>query len=102
MGAPVEDDELIELIRVMSELLSSAGEPVWAQRLMTIAGVMAAARGDRDRRQTAIRRILELYRSGMGGFQDLVLQDCHGIREEQQEFGRLRSRLFEEARARLG
>jgi hypothetical protein len=37
----------------------------------------------------------------MGSFQDLVLKDSDGVRPEQDEFDRLRDRLFEEARAAL-
>ena len=45
-------------------------------------------------RQSVIRQMLRLY-GGMGSFNDLVLQDSHGVLPENNELDRLRHELHE-------
>jgi hypothetical protein len=85
-----------ETIAQLLELLVSVGEAPWAALMERLLSAVREANGAEERRAIA-GRVLQLY-GGMGSFNDLVLQDAHGVRPEQDEFGRLRSLLFEAAR----
>jgi len=98
-GKPVHHGLLAVLVDLVA-LLSSASQGRYSKGISSIYDALWDAQGDRAREQAVIREILSLY-GGMGSFQDLVLQDAHGVRPEQDEFDRLRHRLFEEARAAL-
>jgi hypothetical protein len=91
------------LLAVLSDLgvvLSDANQGRYSSGLSSIHDALRDAQGDRAREQAVIRQILSLY-GGMGSFQDLVLQDSNGVRPEQDEFDRLRHRVFQEAWAAL-
>ncbi|MFC0534158.1 hypothetical protein [Phytohabitans kaempferiae] len=86
----------------MAELVLSAGEGLrLSQSLGKLAADLDRAGDDPAERRLVLRLILTMYQQGMGGFQDLVLQDDKGVRPEHDEFSRLRSRLFERALSEL-
>jgi hypothetical protein len=91
---------LLEVLNDLVVLLSGANQSPYSSGISSIHDALRDSQGDRAREQAVIRQILALY-GGMGSFQDLVLQDSDGMRPEQDEFDRLRHRLFEEARAAL-
>ena len=91
---------LLEVLNDLVVLLSGANQRTYSRGISSIHDALRDSQGDRAREQAVIREILALY-GGMGSFQDLVLQDSDGMRPEQDEFDRLRHRLFEEARAAL-
>jgi hypothetical protein len=91
---------LLEVLSDLVVLLSDAHQSRYSRGISSIHDALRDAQGDHAREQTVIRQILSLY-GGMGSFQDLVLQDSNGVRPEQDEFDRLRHRLFEEAWAAL-
>ena len=91
---------LLEVLSDLVVVLSDANQSRYSRAISSIHDALGDAQGDRPREQAVIRQILSLY-GGMGSFQDLVLQDSNGVRPEQDEFDRLRHRLFEEAWAAL-
>lgn len=65
-----------------------------------LANAVEASSGDDVGRQGLVREILGLF-GGMGSFQDMVLQDASGVLPQQDEFDRLRTELFQQARREL-
>ncbi|SCG62204.1 DUF6966 domain-containing protein [Micromonospora inositola] len=76
-------------------------EPRWSSSVAGLGRRLDEAGTDRHVRQRVVRDILGLYRHGMGGFQDVVLQRDGAVLPEQQQLDRLRSALFEESRRQL-
>ena len=64
------DDTLVAL----ALLLRERDELVWADSCERLAAAAADA-ATADERSNVARAVLRLYRLGMGGFQDVVLQD---------------------------
>jgi hypothetical protein len=95
-GAP----ELAATLTAVIRLLDQGGEPDWARRLQGILNRLLADESAASE-QAAIREILALYQQGMGGFQDVVLQNSSGVLPEQRDLDALRHRLFEDAREQL-
>lgn len=100
MTAEIAHHGLLEVLSDLVLLLSDANQIRYARGISSVHDALRDAQGDRAREQAVIREILSLY-GGMGSLQDLVLQDSNGVRSEQDEFDRLRHRLFEETRAAL-
>jgi regulator of protease activity HflC (stomatin/prohibitin superfamily) len=92
--------EVAATLTAAIQLLTRAGEAAWASRLQRILNQLQD--DSATSQQAAIRQILTLYQQGMGGFQDVVLQDSSGALPAQRDLDRLRRRLFEEARGQLG
>lgn len=88
-------DGVAESLRALSSLLHRAGEPRWAALLGSLAEEAAAPRPADERRQLLVT-VLGLYR-GMGGLDDLVLQDASGVRPEQSTLDDLRRKLHAQA-----
>lgn len=88
-------DGVAESLRALSSLLHRTGEPRWAALLGSLAEEAAAPRPADERRQLLVT-VLGLYR-GMGGLDDLVLQDASGVRTEQPALDDLRRKLHEQA-----
>jgi hypothetical protein len=86
---------MAETLAALASYLRTAGQLRWSARIAAFQCRLLS--GDREDVQSAVREILSLYTAGMGGFQDLVLQDRSGVLPEQQAFGELQSRLFREA-----
>jgi alkylation response protein AidB-like acyl-CoA dehydrogenase len=99
-NAELDHGGLLEVLSDLAVLLSAANQSGYSRGISSIHDALRDAHGDRAREQAIVRRILSLN-GGMGSFQDLVLQDPDGVRPEQDEFDRLRHRLFEGARAAL-
>lgn len=96
MAAEVASGALASVLRETAELLLDAGEKDASLGLEKLAALASGASDMRESQDVA-RRVLSLY-TGMGSFQDLVLQDESGVRPEQNRLDRLRRRLFEVAR----
>jgi hypothetical protein len=92
---PAMDETLLGL----AHLLRQNDEPLWADSCERLAADAADAATAGERSDVA-RAVLRLYQSGMGGFQDVVLQD-HGVSPDQGRLDSLRSELFEQAREQL-
>lgn len=84
-----------ESLRALSSLLYRTGEPRWAALLGSLAEEAATPRPADERRQLLVT-VIGLYR-GMGGLDDLVLQDASGVRPEQPALDDLRRQLHEQA-----
>jgi hypothetical protein len=93
--------ELAPTLTAIVRLLTQCGEPAWAGRLQGILNHLLEDDSAASQ-QVTIREILSLYQQGMGGFQDVVLQNSSGVLAEQRDLDALRHRLFEDARAQLG
>ncbi|WP_319463207.1 hypothetical protein [Micromonospora sp. RTP1Z1] len=93
-------DRLHNLLLEVAQLLR-ADWPDWSRGLATFGQRLMEAGTDRDARQRVVRDALGLYRQGMGGFQDIVLQRDGSVLPEQRQLGRLRSLLFEELQGQL-
>ena len=96
-----ETSELAATLTAVVRLLTQGGEVAWARRLQGILNQLL----DDDSaasQQAAIQEILVLYQQGMGGFQDVVLQNSSGVLPEQRDLDVFRRRLFEEARGHVG
>lgn len=74
----------------------------WSKTFHTFADDLVRAGGDRRRRQDVLREIGKLYTAGMGGIQDLVLQDEHGVKPEQDTFGVILHLIFVQMQNELG
>lgn len=88
-------DGVAESLRALSSLLYRTGEPRWAALLGSLAEEAATPRPADERRQLLVT-VLGLYR-GMGGLDDLVLQDASGVRPEQPALDDLRRQLHDQA-----
>jgi hypothetical protein len=93
-----EPDPLVKLLVTIGELLDMSDEPRWGRRMRQLAAT--AEQAVPTSRRSLVSEVLALF-SGMGSFNDLVLQDRHGVLPQQGEFDRLRSELFQQARAEL-
>lgn len=91
------NDDIQATVSDLAELLQSAGEESWAR---VFHRLLVRLRSASPERQTVVRDILSLY-GAAGSFSDLVLQDASGVGPEQRQLDRLRTRLFELARAEL-
>lgn len=72
---PVDDntDRLHNLLLEVAHVLRT-DEPAWSSAVARFGQRLIEAGMDRDGRQRVVRDVLGLYRQGMGGFQDIVLQ----------------------------
>ncbi|MDO3701885.1 hypothetical protein Q3W71_09345 [Micromonospora sp. C28SCA-DRY-2] len=93
-------DRLHDLLLEVAHVLR-VDEPEWSSALARFGRRLVEAGADRDGRQRVVRDILGLYRQGMGGFQDIVLQRDGAVLPEQRQLDRLRSMLFEELQGQL-
>ncbi|MDH6462901.1 hypothetical protein M2302_003086 [Micromonospora sp. A200] len=93
-------DRMHSLLLQVSDVLRT-DEPEWSRSAARFVQRLEEAGTDRDLRQGVIRDILGLYRQGMGGFQDIVLQRDGAVLPEQRQLDRLRSMLFEESKRQL-
>ena len=95
MSEPVE-----HLLERLVTLLAAANELSWRS---TMEALLAEMQGTHDdvQYQHVLRRILRLYRGGMGSFEDLVLQADGCVLPEQPEFDIARESLFHAAREQL-
>lgn len=80
-------------------LLGRVDEPRWSAGLAALATRLEDSDEPQDRRE-ALADLLGLY-AGVGSLNDLVLQDAAGVRQEQAELERLKSRIFELAHGAL-
>ena len=87
MAAALEPDPLVRLLVTISELLETADEARWGRRLRQLAAT-AGQEGSPSRR-SFVSEVLALF-GGMGSFNDLVLQNRHGVLPQQRELDRLR------------
>jgi hypothetical protein len=98
MGIAVTDPQGVTLALIL--LLCRVGQTVWLCRLASLAQGLHESEDDPVARQRVVRDGLRLF-SGMGSFQDLVLQDERGMRSENDELEVLRASLFEALKDRL-
>jgi hypothetical protein len=77
-----ETSELAAILTAVIRLLAQGGEAAWATRLQGILDRLLEG-GSATSQQAAIREILVLYQQGMGGLQDVVLQNTSGVLPEQ-------------------
>jgi hypothetical protein len=93
---PAMDKTLLALAR----LLRRHDERLWADSCERLAADAADAATAGERSNVA-RAVLRLYQSGIGGLQDVVLQDRGNVAPDQGRLDSLRSELFERAREQL-
>ncbi|MEV1331666.1 hypothetical protein AB0J20_19075 [Micromonospora costi] len=93
-------DGLRKLLLEAADVLRIA-QPAWSGTVAKFGQRLIEAGADRDARLRVVRDVLGLYRQGMGGFQDVVLQRDGSVLPEQRQLDRLRSLLFEESTRQL-
>ena len=90
----VEEPQAMASVLAELEALLRPTEPRWAHAM---ARYRARLEGGEPVSDLA-RDVVTLYSAGMGGWNDVVLQDARGVLTEQREFHRLRTELFHMAR----
>ena len=90
---------LESLLLAVAELLERVEETRPASTFRRLSAQLKEATDSEGRRDVA-RSIVAMY-GGMGSFQDLVLQNAHGVLPEQADFDSLRRAIFVEARREL-
>ena len=95
---PVDESDL-RLTKILAALegLLTPREPAWAKSMARLRGRLEEGEPAAE----VARDVLPLYSTGMGGWNDVVLQDARGVLPEQKDLDHLRSALFEAARAAL-
>lgn len=101
MVPEVANNPLIEILDTLSEQLRAAKEERWASRLAALAKFLRDSPPGTVSYQKSVRDILRLFDSGMGGLQDIVLQNEDGPLPQQGDFDSKRNRLFREALRQL-
>lgn len=92
--------ELLGLLRSIVAILTRANETRWIPVIEKRITAFNGVHSDTTKYQEAVRETLRLY-SGMGSFQDLVLQNEKGVLPEQGDLAKLRHDLFMVLRAEL-
>jgi hypothetical protein len=100
MSKPQESDTLRQLLISITAVLNDTNQHCWANVTRELASSLTCAHGEIERRQV-VRRITTLFNGGMGSFNDLILQDAHGVLPSQSIFSNLRNQLFQEVRNEL-
>lgn len=92
MGTEVTDLDIVSAALSAAVLLERNDEERWAATLSRFGANMRAASDQQERAELA-SSLLASFR-GMGSLNDVVLQSTLGVRSDNAEFDRLRSRLY--------